>query len=70
MTKIKNSKQVAFDLICDLDIAICNLIFICNLVLVICYFRFIRVGIFQPVVITGGGRLLTHTTKGGFNHGC
>ena len=36
MTEIQNSKQLAFDLILDLE-------FICYLVLVICYFRFIRV---------------------------
>ena len=37
MTKIQNSKPLAFDLICDLE-------FICNLVLVICYFRLVPVG--------------------------
>ena len=36
MTEIQNPKQLAFYLILDLE-------FICNLVLVICYFRFIRV---------------------------
>jgi hypothetical protein len=36
MTEIQNPKQLSFDLICDLE-------FICNLVLVICYFQFIRV---------------------------
>jgi hypothetical protein len=42
MTKIQNSKQLAFDLIGDLE-------FICNLMLVICYFRFIRVKLYNPV---------------------
>jgi len=34
MPKIQNPKQLAFDLICDLEFK--------QLVLVICYFRFIR----------------------------
>jgi hypothetical protein len=41
MTKIRNSKQLAFDLIGDLE-------FIGNLMLVICYFRFIRVRLYKP----------------------
>ena len=40
MTEIQNSKQLAFDLIC-------------NLVLVICYFRFIRVRIGDSNNCTG-----------------
>jgi hypothetical protein len=49
MTEIQNStrlsssqaKQLAFDL--NLRFRYCNLEFICNLVLVFCYFLFIRV---------------------------
>ena len=44
MTKIQNSKQLAFDLI-----GYWNLEFICNLMLVICYFRFVRVKLYRSV---------------------
>jgi hypothetical protein len=55
MTEIQNPKQLAFDLICDLDIEYWNLfgpilrsggacdLEFKQLVLVICYFQFIRV---------------------------
>ena len=40
MTEIQNPKKLVFDLV--RDFGYCNFGFICNLVLVICYFRFIR----------------------------
>jgi hypothetical protein len=41
MTEIQNPKQLAFELICDLDIVIWNLFVICYLRFVI-FFRFFR----------------------------
>ena len=47
MTEIPNHKKLAFDPpLVDMDIVYCDLEFICNLVLVVCYFQFIRAEFF------------------------